>query len=69
MDRSDEIDLRIAQMVISGKSNKEIAHRLGMPEGTVKSRVHRLYKRLGVSSRAQFVRKALQSGQNFRSSE
>lgn len=65
---SDEIDLRIAEMIITGKSNKEIARHLAMPEGTVKSRVHRLYKRVAVSSRAQFVRRVLQSGENFRSS-
>lgn len=42
---------------MQGESNKAIAAALGLAEGTVKWRLHRLYERLGVQSRAQFVLK------------
>ena len=51
----DEIDRRIANLVLAGESNKKIAGRVGIPEGTVKWRLHRLYGRLNVQTRTQFV--------------
>ena len=51
----DPVDRAIARMVIEGASNKAIATETGLPEGTVKWRVHRLYERLGVGSRTSFA--------------
>ncbi|MNC72434.1 CsgBAC operon transcriptional regulatory protein [compost metagenome] len=41
-----------------GLSNKEIAERFGITEGTVKSHVFRLYGKLGVKRRAQAIARA-----------
>lgn len=51
----DELDRRIAQLVFAGLPNKTVAARAGVPEGTVKWRLHRMYRRLDVASRSQFV--------------
>ena len=54
----------IAQMV-QGLKNKEIAHNLGICEGTVKVYLSRLFKKLGVNDRfelALFGLKSLQGG-------
>lgn len=52
---TDEVDEAIARLVVAGLPNKAIAGRLGIPEGTVKWRLHRMYGRLGVQSRSRFV--------------
>lgn len=49
------MDRAIARMVMEGAPNKVIASRTGMPEGTVKWRLHRMYDRLGVASRTAFA--------------
>jgi hypothetical protein len=38
-----------------GSSNKEIAHVLGLSEGTIKVHLHRIYQRIGVSNRTQWL--------------
>ncbi|MFL5070279.1 MAG: response regulator transcription factor [Xanthobacteraceae bacterium] len=38
-------------LVVQGFSNREIAQRLGIAEGTVKFQLHRIYERLGVRNR------------------
>jgi DNA-binding NarL/FixJ family response regulator len=50
-----DVDRRIAQLVLKGQPNKAIATATGLPVGTVKWRLHRMYLELGVSSRSQFV--------------
>lgn len=52
---TDEVDEAIAGLVVEGLPNKAIAARLGIPEGTVKWRLHRMYGRAGVQSRTRFV--------------
>ena len=52
---TDEVDVAIARLVVAGLPNKAIAARLGMPEGTVKWRLHRMYGRAGVQTRTRFV--------------
>lgn len=42
-------------MVIEGAPNKVIARRTGLPLGTVKWRLHRMYQRLGVHTRTTFA--------------
>lgn len=52
---ADEMDRAVAQMVLDGETNRAIARRVDLPEGTVKWRLHRMYERLGVGSRVQFA--------------
>lgn len=52
---ADEVDRRITELVLEGLSNRSIARHVGLPEGTVKWRLHRLYRRLDVQTRVQFV--------------
>ena len=51
----DDVDRQIAHMVIEGAPNKVIATRTGLPLGTVKWRLHRMYRRLGVHTRTTFA--------------
>lgn len=62
---NDDVDRQIAHMVIAGAPNKVIASRTGLPLGTVKWRLHRMYQRLGVHTRTTFamsVRDLLDAG-------
>lgn len=52
---TDRVDETIARLVVAGLPNKAIAARLGIPEGTVKWRLHRMYARIGVQTRSHFV--------------
>lgn len=45
----------IVNLVSSGYTNKYIAHKLTISEGTVKKTLHNAYKKLGVSSRTELV--------------
>jgi DNA-binding NarL/FixJ family response regulator len=49
-------EVRLALRVARGQSNLAIAGAFGVPEGTVKSRLHALCEHLGVGSRAGLVR-------------
>ena len=54
----DKITLRekeIAELILKGKSNKEIEQELHISVSTVKNHIYRLYKRLGINSRGQLV--------------
>jgi DNA-binding CsgD family transcriptional regulator len=42
---------QVTDLACDGLSNKAIANRLGLSEGTVKIHLHKIYKRLGVRSR------------------
>lgn len=52
---ADELDRRIAEMVVQGAPNKAIARATGLPLGTVKWRLHRMYGRVRVASRTAFA--------------
>ena len=51
----------VGALLIRGCSNREIATRLGVSEHTVKTQVGRLYAKVGVKSRLQFVMRALRT--------
>jgi DNA-binding NarL/FixJ family response regulator len=42
---------QVANLVCDGLSNKMIAEKLGVNEGTVKSHLHAIYDKLGLQSR------------------
>lgn len=44
---------RVMELLATGGSNREIARRLGLTEGTVKVHMTAIYRALGVSSRSQ----------------
>jgi len=43
--------IEVARAAVSGLSNKELAHRLGVSEGTIKNHLHAIYERLRVDGR------------------
>jgi two-component system, NarL family, nitrate/nitrite response regulator NarL len=55
-----ERDKAILRFVFEGLANKEIAGRLQVSEGTIKSSVSQLFQKLGVRTRAQLVKVALE---------
>jgi two-component system nitrate/nitrite response regulator NarL len=46
----------VANLVLRGHSNREIAERLGLTVGTVKIHLHAIYERLHVHSRGELAR-------------
>jgi two-component system response regulator DevR len=58
----EEEHRRVLELLNEGLSNKEIGQRLGFAEATIKSRLNRLYKRFGVSTRLQLLTTALKRG-------
>lgn len=53
---------RVLKAIVEGKSNKIIAHELGLSEATVKAHLTAIYKALGVANRLQAARAALREG-------
>lgn len=52
---------RVAEVAAEGLSDKEIAARLSMPLATVRTAMQRIYARTGVHSRAELVRRWLET--------
>ena len=50
-----EGQMRVAEMIREGKSNRDIAEMLGLTEGTVKVHVSKILRKLGVTSRAEAI--------------
>ncbi len=48
----------VAELVITGLRNREIAVRLGITEGTVKVHLYKVYEKLGIRSRTELVLQA-----------
>lgn len=54
---------RVIHLVCDGLSNPQIAERLHVSRRTVSTHLYRVFKKLGVSSRAELVAKALRREQ------
>lgn len=52
----------LLRLLHDGLSNKEIGHRLGLAEATIKARMNRLYRRFGVKTRLQLLAAAIRRG-------
>ncbi len=57
-----ERELEIMRLLAAGASNREIAKRLVLSLGTVKTHIHNIYGKLSVSSRLQAVARARELG-------
>jgi DNA-binding NarL/FixJ family response regulator len=55
-------ETEIVKMVAVGMRNKEIASRLAIGEGTVKSHLHAIYEKLGVHGRVELTMYAYERG-------
>ena len=52
-------EVRIMESLLQGYTNKDIADDLRRAVGTVKKHLTRIYKKLGVDGRADFISRAL----------
>jgi two-component system nitrate/nitrite response regulator NarL len=59
--RLSEREVKMLRLLFQGMVNKEIATKLGMTESGVKSALRSLFERIGVKTRSQAVRVALES--------
>ena len=55
-------ETEIVKMVAAGLRNKEIADKLSIGEGTVKSHLHSIYEKLGVHGRVELTMYAYERG-------
>ena len=55
-------ETEIVKMVATGLRNKEIATKLSIGEGTVKTHLHTIYEKLGVHGRVELTMYALERG-------
>lgn len=55
-------EVQVLELIVRGKSNKEIAQALAISEATVKSHINSLLGKLGVADRTQAATTALQRG-------
>jgi LuxR family maltose regulon positive regulatory protein len=53
-----ERELEVLALIASGRSNREIAAKLFVSTSTVKTHIHRLYRKLGARSRTQAIARA-----------
>jgi DNA-binding CsgD family transcriptional regulator len=58
-------ELEVLRLLVRGLANKEIAVRLAISEGAVKSTLQQLFGKSGVRSRSQLVRVALEHYRNL----
>ncbi|MEU3960310.1 helix-turn-helix transcriptional regulator [Streptomyces buecherae] len=52
---------QVLDILITGASNRAISRRLGIAERTVKNNLHMVYRKLGVSGRAEAIASVLNS--------
>ena len=56
-ERLSPAERRVAEAVVAGLSNREVAASLYVSEKTVEFHLHNVYRKLGVRSRTQLVRR------------
>jgi DNA-binding NarL/FixJ family response regulator len=65
-ERTEEVltcrEIEIVQMIARGNSNRDIATKLFISEGTVKSHLHAIYEKLGLKGRVQLAMYATEHG-------
>jgi two-component system nitrate/nitrite response regulator NarL len=52
-------ECEITQLVCEGLSNKEVARRLHLSDGTIRAHLHRIYQKLAIENRTMLVMCAL----------
>ena len=57
-----EQELRVLDLIVAGKTNREIADELVISVGTAKWHVHNILQKLGVSNRSQAIARARELG-------
>lgn len=57
-----EREKEILALVAQGQRNREIARRLFLAEPTVENHLHRIYRKLGVSTRTEAAIRAVREG-------
>lgn len=57
---------QITNLVCDGHSNKVIATRLGLSEGTVKAHLHRIFTKLRIGNRSELIALALSRRNSIR---
>ena len=55
-------EIEIVKMVAEGFGNREVAERLFISEGTVKTHLHTIYEKLGIKGRVQLVAYVRENG-------
>ncbi len=61
-DELSEREKQVLEMLVKGRSNKEIAHQLGISENTVKVHTTRVFEKLSVADRLEAVTVAIRRG-------
>jgi RNA polymerase sigma factor (sigma-70 family) len=61
LSRLTQRETQIVRLVCEGFSNKEIARRMGVSEGTIKFRLHYIYQKLGLNNRTSLATLALRA--------
>ena len=55
-------EIAVVKLIVDGKSNKHIGSAFNYTEGTVKNKVSRIYKKLGISDRLQLAVYVVENG-------
>jgi DNA-binding NarL/FixJ family response regulator len=57
-------ELEVAQLISTGLSNKGVARRLDIAEGTVKVHLHNFFQKLNIENRAMLVAVVIRKEEN-----
>ena len=57
-----ERELEVLRLLVEGMSNREIAERMVVAVGTVKTHIHNIYGKLSAQNRAQAIARARELG-------
>jgi DNA-binding NarL/FixJ family response regulator len=60
MPKFTQRELEVLKLLVQGFPNREIAHTMGVDEGTIKAHVGRLMRKLGVANRTALTMQALE---------